>query len=32
MLMTKWIPTISNEGRGLLNWEGVLVLYWQGVK
>ena len=32
MLMKKWIPTISSESRGFLNWEGVLGLYWQGVK
>ena len=26
-LMKKWKPTISNESRVLLNWEGVLCLY-----
>ena len=28
MLMKIWIPTISSESRGVLNWEGVLCFYW----
>ena len=32
MLIKKWIPTISSEIMGFLNWEGVLGLSWQGVK
>ena len=30
--MKKWITTIYTESRAFLNWEGVLGLYWQGVK
>lgn len=31
MSMKKWLPTISSESKGFLNWEGVLVRICRGL-